>query len=141
MFGYIRGVSESLWEAFTGFLQDILTLWLDFFTGTLGWLWSKLFAVMAYMWDWAWSNFSPILKAWAYEQAVATGQMFEALPVPQVLQDFPAQWAAVPWASIGFWIEPFQIEYGATVILGVQLLRLTLRWIPFLGRGFMAGSE
>jgi hypothetical protein len=138
---WLANLLSAIWDQYTvyqswlfekqmGVLVDALKL-------PLVLLYKLIIQLFGIMWD-LWGDG---IKAVAYNQAVQVAAAFESLPVPQALQDFPANWAAVPWSQMSFWLAPFEIGYGATVIVGGQALKFVLRWIPFVGAAFRVPSN
>jgi hypothetical protein len=106
----------------------------------------KLPAALAYkmilgLWEPAQRLMDPLARALIDNFVEKVSAMMADVPVPDALANFNSQWAAVPWSQMAFWLEPFQVPYGLTVITGAQISKFTLRWVPYLGRAFMAPSN
>ena len=89
---------------------------------------------------WLLSFFGPVLRIALVQVAIAVGDTLNILPVPGFISSFQAQWAAVPWATLGFFLAPFEVEYALTVLVGARVLKFGLRVIPFVGVMFRSPS-
>jgi hypothetical protein len=54
------------------------------------------------------------------------------IPVPDFLDDLGDNWSNLSGA-VGYWVGPFELGYGVTVILSAYAARFVLRRIPFIG--------
>jgi hypothetical protein len=58
--------------------------------------------------------------------------LIEAIPVPAFVNDATLTMALIG-AEVGYWVGPFELGYGLTVIGTSLLARFTLRRVPFIG--------
>jgi hypothetical protein len=138
---WLADLLTSLWdkvvELNTWLAEQMLQVMWDGLTYQL----IQLQRLVAYLFGQIWAMWGDAVKALAYKEAVEIGHFLEMVPVPQALADLPSNWAAVPWGQMGFWLGPFEVGYGATVIIGAQVTKLVLRWIPVVGAAFRAPSN
>jgi hypothetical protein len=60
------------------------------------------------------------------------GSLIEMIPVPSWFADATGYSAGIP-AEIVFWVSPFELGYGVTVIMSAYLLRFIIRRLPIIG--------
>ena len=98
----------------------------------LGFFWDKTIQIL----KWLWELVDPALR-WVAEQiyhAVKAGLNF--IPVPDFIQNIEGYWNAIPWAEIGYFLEPFKVGTGVTIILSAYIIRFGLKVLPWVGGMF-----
>jgi hypothetical protein len=108
----------------------LLTLFGQF----LGWIAGIIVDVLAWLLDMIGPISRKILYAWG--QGVA--DMLGAIPVPTWLSQFQSHWDAMPWGHIGYFLAPFEVEFGLTLLTAVAFTKWFMRVIPFIGVMFRA---
>lgn len=58
--------------------------------------------------------------------------LIEAIPVPDFIQNIPALFSQIG-AYVWYFLDPFQIGTGLSIILSAYVLRFLIRRIPFIG--------
>lgn len=136
MLAWLYGWLEAFVDWLAGWLADLGKLIANLLGDLVGLIGGLLFWVFS----WVFQYFDVILRRifWHFKDIIV--DLFQLLPVPPWLDTLQAKWNAVPWSTISYYAEPFEIDYGLTLILSVTALKFSLRYLPFLGRGFMAPS-
>jgi hypothetical protein len=57
-------------------------------------------------------------------------RIIELIPVPDFLENMQAQ---VMTPTVSWFLQPFELQYGLSVIIGAYAARFILRRIPFIG--------
>lgn len=112
------------------FSQDFAAWFVKLFADLLG----KLIALLLDVFMWVLDFLGPIVRIALLQLSVGVSGILAQVPVPSFVFDFQSKWDAVPWSTIGFFLAPFQVEYGFTVVFAATLLRFVLRIVPFIGR-------
>lgn len=81
----------------------------------LGWIQEELKALAIWWYDVLLSSFAFVI---------------EMFPVPNFLLDLPSY--TVP-PAMGWFLEPFQIEYGISIVVVAYTARFALRRVPVVG--------
>jgi hypothetical protein len=96
------------------------------------------------MWEWIGGQFSALMEwlgtalQWLLDTAIVmtldlTAWLFEQIPVPEFLGDVVTEWNAISTGPVGFWLEPWRVGYGLTVVFGALGLRFLMRRLPIIG--------
>lgn len=59
-------------------------------------------------------------------------EMLSWVPVPDFINDVAGAWGPMV-SAVGYWIAPFQLGYGVSVMIGALIARFILRRIPLIG--------
>lgn len=127
-------------EACVDWLASLLIDFGKLIANLLGDLIGLIAGLLFWVFAWIFQYFDVILRRIFWHVKDILIDLFQLLPAPDWLGTLQAKWAAVPWSTIGYYAEPFEIDYGLTLILSVTALKFSLRFLPFLGRAFMAPS-
>lgn len=106
----------------------------------LGSLLGAMAALLSDLLVWVLAAVNPIVRRVFAAGAEAFGEVIALLPVPDFISGFQAKWNAVPWATLSYFLEPFEVEYGFIIITGAAVLKFGLRVIPFVGVMFRSPS-
>lgn len=112
-------------------------VWLnEKFGQILGWFLS----FFAWLFSWIVAHVEPMFRAFAWgilEGVVALVGYYEP---PAVFNQFNQNWSAIPWSEINFFLGPFEVVYGFTVIMSVVTVKFVMRWFPYFGAAFRSPS-
>jgi len=122
-------------------LAELVSVVFDWVAAIVGWVTKTLWESLVWVFDWIWENFEPLLVAIADGVAGVIIAAVSALPVPEALGTLQTVWNGVPWGELGFFLAPFEVEYGLAILFGTRALKFSLRWVPWLGRAFQAASN
>jgi hypothetical protein len=68
---------------------------------------------------------------WLWQLVLSgTASLLELVPVPLFLTDINP--ITIP-SGVGFFLDPFELEYGLGIIVSAYIARFVLRRIPFIG--------
>ncbi|MET0082676.1 MAG: hypothetical protein ABW079_06650 [Sedimenticola sp.] len=62
----------------------------------------------------------------------ASATIVEAIPVPDFVDQAGAKIGQIG-SDIGYWIGPFELDYGLSAIISAYTLRFIIRRIPLIG--------
>jgi hypothetical protein len=62
----------------------------------------------------------------------ALAGLLSLIPVPAWVSDFAPAWAGLS-GTVGYWVGPFQLGYGVSVIIGAYAIRFLIRRLPIIG--------
>lgn len=113
---------------------------LDWLAYAVSYLAGHAAALLFWMLAWFWDNLEHFLKKLFEYGAEAFSTTLALLEVPDFVLELQSSWDAVPWGEMGFYLEPFEIGYGLTVITGSAVLKFGLRIIPMFGVLFRSPS-
>lgn len=81
---------------------------------------------------WLWGMFKDLLM-WVFSGVMdAIVGLLSLIPVPGWVSDFAPAWAGLS-GTVGYWLEPFNLSYGITVISAAYGVRFIIRRLPVIG--------
>lgn len=122
------------------FFRDLAESAVEFLGAVVGELLGALVALVAAVLSWLVSGLDLVVRSVVAGLLPGFEAVFSQLPVPSFVSGFGAAWAAVPWGHVAYFLAPFEIQYGATVLFGSWLLKFSLRVFPIIGVMFRAPS-
>lgn len=82
--------------------------------------------------DWLWGMVKDA-ALWAFGGIMdAIGELLHKVPVPAWASDLGSNWANLS-GQVGYWLEPFQVGTGVTIILSAYGIRFLIRRLPIVG--------
>lgn len=118
-----------MWDMFKQFFSFLAQTIVDAVAASL----AAMLGVFVNILAWVFSMLSPLAR----KGIVTFLDYFEIalnfLPVPDFIAVAHAHWAAMPWSELGFFLGPFEVGFGFSLIFGAALLKFFLRLLPGIG--------
>ena len=127
-------------QAFVDWLFGLLSAFGELIANLIGDFLGLIAGLLFWVFAWVFESFDAILRRIFWHLKDILIDLFQFLPVPDWLGTIQAKWSAIPWSTISYYADPFEIDYGLTLIFSVTALKFGLRYLPFLGRAFMSPS-